>query len=187
MSVPARSGLTLENVYAMPDDGRRYEILDGELFVTPSAGVRHQYVVMRVSSAIHRWAEEHGGQVYPGANIDFADDTHLEPDVVYTASDDLSGLALQEVPLLVVEVSSPATRRFDTGRKKDRYGAEGIPELWFVDLDADEIHQYLAPHADAHRYDTPRIHGRGTRFTSPTLPGLGIAVHDVLGPRPEDT
>lgn len=85
-------------------------------------------------------------------------------------------------PAVVVEVSSPSTRRTDLVRKRRVFEREGCAEFWFVDLDADRVEVYrLADGA----YGQPLIAERGAVLTSPQLPGLTLAVDDVLGP-PED-
>jgi Uma2 family endonuclease len=166
---------TLADIYAFPDDGRRYEIIDGVLHVTPLARRRHQRVVMRLSYHLEGWAEEHGGTVYPGVNVDLADDTHLEPDAVYSTSEDTTGLAFTHAPELVVEVSSPSTKSYDLGAKKARYVAEGVVEFWFVDLDQDTVTRFT-------RAGDETRHARGEQVRTPLLPGLVLDVDDLLGP-----
>ncbi len=68
---------TLAEIYDFPDDGKRYEIIDGVLHVTPEARLRHQWVIGRLTTRFTLWVEEHGGSVFPGCNVDFAIDTHL--------------------------------------------------------------------------------------------------------------
>jgi Uma2 family endonuclease len=179
MAVDTTRRYTLAEVYEFPDDGHRYELLDGVLHVAPLARRRHQWVVFRITYRLGQWVEVHGGTVYPGVNVDLSDDTHLEPDVAYSASEDTSGLAFTEAPELIVEVSSASTKRFDLGAKKDRYAGEGTRELWFVDLDDDVVLQFaLGPDR---RFGPPRTHARGDRFASALFPGLVLDVDDLLG------
>jgi Uma2 family endonuclease len=182
MSTQAQTGLTYADLDHFPDDGRRYELVDGQLFVSPLARRRHQWVVTRLAHRLMAWTDVHGGTVYAGVNVDLADDTHLEPDVGFARSQDTSGLGFERPPDLVVEVSSPSTRSFDLGEKKDRYAADGAEEFWFVDLDADVVQRFVRR---AGRYDAPREHRRGEALTSELLPGLVLDVDDLLGP-PED-
>lgn len=180
MPVDTTRRYTVAEIYDFPDDGHRYELLDGVLHVTPLARRRHQFVVGQITNRIWQWTQEHGGIVYPGVNVDLSDDTHLEPDVAYSTSEDTSGLAFTEAPELIVEVSSPSNKRFDLGAQKDGYAAEGTPEFWFVDLDADVILQFRL--AGRGRHGEPVVHRRGDTFTSPELPALLLAVDDLLGP-----
>ena len=176
MSVDLTRTYRTADVYRFPFDGHRYELLDGELHVTPLARRRHQDVVGRVYRRLAEHADAHGGRAYPGVNVDLDDGTHLEPDVAYARSEDTGGLAFDAVPELVVEVSSPSTRRFDLGAKRERYAAGGVLELWYVELEDDEVLRF--PHG---RGD-PLVHRRGERCTSPVLPGTVLDVDDLLGP-----
>lgn len=176
MGVDVSRRWKVAEVYELPPDSQRYELLDGVLYVTPAARRRHQRVVMRIAYRLEGYTEAHGGTVYPRVNVDLSDDTHLEPDVVYSRSEDTSGLAFDRPPELVVEVSSPSTRRFDLGAKRERYARDGVEEFWFCDLARDEVLQYLGGAGQ------PLTHRRGDRFTTPLLPGLQFDVEDLLGP-----
>lgn len=181
MAIDVTRRYTVADLYEMFPEGstrERIELVDGVMYVTPTARVRHQWVVGRFTYRIARWTEEHGGEVYPGANYDIGDDTHLEPDVVYTTNEDTSGLALPQTPDLVVEVSSPSTRRHDVGVKKDRYARAGTPEFWFADLVDDQVLRSVLVGA---RYGDPEVYGRGDEFTTPLFPGLVFDVDDLLG------
>ena len=181
MAVPIREGLTRVDLEALPDDGRRYELLDGRLFVTPLARRRHQWVVTQLAYRLKQWTEEHGGTVYAGVNVDLADDTHLEPDVVFSYDEDLSGEGFVDAPELVIEVSSPSTRGFDLGEKKDRYAAAGCEEFWFVDLDREQL---LVFRRRGEGFGAPAVHHRADVVTTPLLEGLQLDVDDALGPAP---
>ena len=176
MSVDLTRRYRTADVYRFPADGRRYELLDGALHVTPLARRRHQDVVGRVFRRLAEHADTHGGRAYPGVNVDLDDATHLEPDVAYARSEDTSGLGFDAAPELVVEVSSPSTRRFDLGAKRERYATGGVLEVWYVDLEADEVLRFRGGAGE------PVVHRRGERFTSPVLPGTVFDVDDLLGP-----
>ena len=180
MGIDTTRQYTVAQVYEFPGDGCRYEVLDGVLQVTPLARRRHQRVVLQVAYRLLQWTEQHGGTVYPGVNVDLDDRTHLEPDVAYSRSEDTSGLAFTEPPDLIVEVSSPSTKHFDRGPKKDRYALRGAAGFWFVDLDADVVEQYVLS-ADGPQ-EPPSVHRRGTTFTSALFSALILDVDDLLGP-----
>ncbi|MGH8930330.1 MAG: Uma2 family endonuclease [Egibacteraceae bacterium] len=171
---------TFDDLWDFPEDGQRRELVDGVLYVTPLARVRHQRVVFRLVFHIGRWTERHGGEVFPGCNVDPALDTHFEPDVVFVRPGREVGdvLSLTEPPDLVVEVSSPSTKRYDLGVKRDRYGQFGIPEYWFVDLDRDVI--LVSMLADG-GYGETVIYRRGGVIQTMLMPGLEIKVDDILG------
>lgn len=161
-----------------PDDGRRYELIDGELLVSPMARRRHQRVITRIAARIQQWIDGSGhGIIYAGVNVELAATTHLEPDVAWSSSEDDSGLGFELTPEFIVEVASPSTRGFDRGVKKDRYAATGCRELWLVDLATDEIEQYEVVDGAA---GAPVVHGRGGSFTSVACSGASFSVDDLL-------
>jgi Uma2 family endonuclease len=173
LSVPGP--LTRADLDRFPDDGRRYELIDGALLVSPMARPRHQRVVMRLATELELWSRVNGGATYPGVNVDLDDRTHLEPDVAW-APDEYSGDGWSiDPPTLVVEVSSPSTRAFDRGIKRATYLAAGVVELWLVDLERDVIERHTADRAE------PVVHSRGEDVTTPLLPGFRVAVDAVLG------
>jgi Uma2 family endonuclease len=176
------TGLTYEDLQRFPDDNLRREIIDGELFVTPSPGSRHQDAVTELLVRLWQYAKEHGGKAQPGPrDVVFTDTTVLEPDVLFVSAEHLDRSEERYVrgaPDLVVEVSSPSTHRTDQTRKLEVYQRYGVPEYWFVDLDGDRI---LVHRLEGARYAGPRVFGRGEALTSPLLPGLSIPIDDVLG------
>lgn len=159
-----------------PDDGHRRELVDGHLLVSPLARVRHQAAVLRIARALASWADDHGGAVYPGVNVDLSKHTHLEPDVVWTSDTDESRQSLDLTPEIIVEVGSPSTHRYDRGIKRERYLASGAREVWLVDLEREEV--------EVHRSATeePTVLRRGDTLTTPVLPGFAASVDDLLGP-----
>lgn len=172
-------GYSLSDLWELPDDGRRRELVGGVLYVTPRPRTRHQQVVLRLGCRLLEWADVHGGQVFPGVNVDPDEATHFEPDVAVLRPgrevDDV--LSLTRPPDLVVEVSSPSTRDYDLGVKRERYVAAGASEFWFVDLEADQV---LVWTASGGGYGPPAVHDRREVVTPDLLPGLAVDVDDVL-------
>jgi Uma2 family endonuclease len=185
MEAPGAARLTYEDLQRFPDDNLRRELIDGELIVTLAPILRHQEVVMRLAARLLDYVDEHGGKVYPApTDVFFVDDTVLEPDVVLVRGEHLNRLEVRFVrgaPDLVVEVSSPSTRRLDVVRKRAVYERFAVPEFWFVDLDADRVEVYRLREGT---YPTPRLLERRDRLTSPQLPGWSVLVDDVVGPWP---
>ncbi len=171
---------TIDDLWGFPDDGKRRELIDGVLYVSPLARLRHQWIVGNLSLEFGLWVKGHGGAVFPGANVDFAPDTHLEPDVVFLRPEHATteGLSLTEPPDVVVEVSSPSTRRYDLVTKRAALERQRVPEYWFVDLDADEVHVHVL---SGDGYGDPAVYRRGEVITTAQAPGLAIAVDEVLG------
>ena len=143
-----RAGLTYADYVALPDDGRRYEILAGELAVTPAPGRRHQEVVGELFSVLHGHVKAHRlGQVFVSPFDVILDDTTIvQPDIVYVAIDRLaivSDRGVEGAPSLVVEVVSPSTRQRDREAKRVLYARRGIQHFWIADPEARSIDAYV--------------------------------------------
>jgi Uma2 family endonuclease len=121
---------------SMPDDGQRYELVDGALHVSPSPVPRHQIAVLALTTLLdHRVVS--GLLVLPGpVDVMVADDTVLVPDLVVAAVDAVGVTRLVAPPRVVVEVLSPSTRRFDRLVKAGLYAEHGID--WYLLVDPDE-------------------------------------------------
>jgi len=148
MGMPAQhTHWTAEMVRALPDDGKRYEVLDGELFVSPAPSLRHQAVLARLYDRIRPYIGEHrfGWIWWSPADIEFAPDRLVQPDLFVVPElgrgepatwRDITAL------LLVIEALSPSTARSDRGQKRIVYQDERIPEYWIVDTDAELVERW---------------------------------------------
>jgi Uma2 family endonuclease len=152
-SVPLR--WTPELVQSLPADGNRYECLDGVLLVTPSPGLTHQRVLMRLTYVIAPYVQRHAlGELFNvAADLQLGDEALLQPDLFVIAADHPPMAAWEDVSrlLLAVEVISPSSRRFDRREKRRYYLSHGVPDYWTVDLDGMAIERW---HADR---DTPDV------------------------------
>jgi Uma2 family endonuclease len=163
MAAPVETGLTVDDLARYErDDGRRYELIDGALYVSPAPLLRHQRVALRIARRLLEYAETHGGEAFAGANVSLSDRDLVIPDAVLCSADTLSRmrseLAVDVPPDLVVEVCSPSTRRYDLVTKRAHYERVEVPEYWFVDLDADRVEVYRLAGG---RYGPPAIGERG--------------------------
>jgi Uma2 family endonuclease len=133
--LPWGAPLTYDDLQSMPDDGRRHELVDGVLIVTPAPKVAHQRVVTRLLVLLDAAARD-GVEVFT-APMDYivSERTVLQPDLLVVRSVDLGEDNLQRTPLLVVEVASPSTRRIDQGTKRLAFEGAGVPSYWLVDPD----------------------------------------------------
>jgi Uma2 family endonuclease len=133
LGLPSGALLSYEDLRGLPDDGRRYELFDGALVVTPAPGVRHQVVV----GALYRrlWPARPPGTTVLVSPVDFvpAPDTVLQPDVVVVDQEEADQPRLTRTPLLVVEVVSPSSRSLDLGAKRYAYAAAGVAHYWVLD------------------------------------------------------
>ena len=136
--------LGYDDYAALPDDGRRYEVLDGVLVVSPAPVPWHQTVSRRIQFALYAQLELTGcGEIYD-APIDVILSPHdiLQPDLVYVRADQaalVTHRAIEGPPALVVEVLSPSTRRRDLRDKRAIYERCGVERYWVVDPEAGRI------------------------------------------------
>jgi Uma2 family endonuclease len=169
--------LTYEDYAALPNDGRRYEIHDGELSVTPTPTFRHQQVVARLLGMLRTHVEARDlGEVVPAPiTVVLADTTIVEPDIVFIARERMSIVSargtIDGAPTLAVEILSPSTARNDRGTKRQLFERYGVPYYWIVDHDACTI--------DVHRavdgaYDAPVRFDGDALADLPPFPGLRL-------------
>ena len=138
-TLPFGRPLTRADLELMPDDGHRYELLDGVLVVTPAPGLAHQRAVARLHLALaHACTREYEVLFAPFAVV-LADDTELQPDLLVARRTDLTARDLPAAPALAVEVLSRSTRRFDLLSKRSRYEAARTAAYWAVDPDEPSI------------------------------------------------
>jgi Uma2 family endonuclease len=137
----ASGGWTAEAIAAIPDNGLRYELSDGNLLVTPPPSVRHALTQDRLTAVLKRAAPPHVVVIDAGIGVGIGA-SYFIPDVVVLQAAALKSTKDLLHPadvLLVVEVLSPTTRRVDLGLKREAYSAAGIPDYWIVDRDAREV------------------------------------------------
>jgi Uma2 family endonuclease len=128
---------TIEDLDRMPDDGHRYELLDGTLIVSPAPGPPHQRVAVVLTHILESACPEEL-VVFPNVNVRLAAASALEPDAVVARPSDVSGARLVRTPLLVAEILSPDSALRDLSLKKVAYERFGVPSYWVVDPDLDQ-------------------------------------------------
>ena len=138
---------TVDMVHALPDDGKRYEIIDGELFVTPAPSFDHQRAVLRLAIRLETYLlPQRLGEVFVAPlDVILSPRTLVQPDVlVLPLYRGRLARTREEAgkPLLTVEILSPGSARTDRVRKRALYQREGVPEYWIVDLDARVIERW---------------------------------------------
>jgi Uma2 family endonuclease len=130
---------TVEQVQALPADGNRYELVWGELLVTPAPRLAHQRVVFRLARLIADYCDAHqlGEAFGVAADISWSADTLVQPDIFVIAREEAGARDWQSVRTLrlVVEVLSPSTARQDRFQKRRLYQARGVADIWLVDID----------------------------------------------------
>jgi Uma2 family endonuclease len=115
----------------MPDDGRRYELMDGVLVVSPRPGNPHQEVAAELLGLLRSRCPA-GLRALPEPAVRIAPDTELDPDLVVIRREQINEPKCTEPPLLVVEIRSPSTALIDLNRKKAAYERFGVESYWVV-------------------------------------------------------
>jgi Uma2 family endonuclease len=146
MAMPTmRRHWTVEDLLDLPDDGNRYEVLDGELLVTPAPSLDHQRAVSALSRILADYLAGNrlGEAIISPADVTFSPRCLVQPDVFVIPFADMGRKASRFVDvgrlLLAVEILSPSTARADRVKKRHVYREEAVPEYWVVDLDARTI------------------------------------------------
>ena len=118
----------------LPDDGNRYEVVDGRLFVTPAPSAVHQQIVAWLSARITPFVVANGvGVVHQSPSVMVKDDSQVEPDLMVLPNGVFIDWSRAPTPILVVEVLSRSTRRRDLNEKRDFYIGRAVEEYWVVD------------------------------------------------------
>lgn len=185
MRVPSPVKMTIADLDRLPDDGNRYELIDGELFVTASPFEPHQRVQLRFSRKLDEFAEEHDlGRVYtapfdvyltlPGAT----GQTRVQPDILFVSKERLHIIPdwVRGAPDLVVEILSESTARADVFEKRDVYRAAGVTEYWIVNTNDQTVMVYRFRTAQE-----PLVLSKEDTLTTPLLPGFELPVAYIFG------
>jgi Uma2 family endonuclease len=179
----SKTALTYRDYEALPDDGRRYEIHDGGLSVTPAPTPQHQIVAANMVRVLagHVPAVAPGLLLFAPLDVILADSTIVQPDVVYLAPDRLgrvSGRGIEGAPTLGIEILSPSTRTIDRVTKTQLYAQHGLPFLWLVDPDTRTVEAFVLQHG---RYALAAAATGPAPVDLPPFTGLGL-VPDRLWP-----
>ena len=172
-----RTVLTYDDYVTLPNDGKRYEIHDGELSVTPTPTFRHQWILAELLGFLRAQVAAHDlGEVVPAPiTVVLADTSIVEPDIVYIEKARMSIVGargtIDGAPTLAVEILSPSTARIDRQTKKQLFERYGVPYYWIVDADARTIDVYRAVSG---AYGPPDSRDAGALIDVPPFSGLRI-------------
>lgn len=177
--------LSYADYAALEDDGR-YQVIEGELVMTPSPSRPHQQAIVYLVRAL----DDHARATRAGSVFVSPFDVVLraerpavvvQPDLLFVSKGRASVVTkanVQGAPDLAVEVLSPASGRLDTVRKRRLYEQYGVQEYWIVDVEADQVQVYVRS-ADG-SYGKPALYLAGDHLTSTVLPGLAVDVTELF-------
>jgi Uma2 family endonuclease len=176
---------TSADLDSLPDDGTRYEIIDGELFMSKSPHLFHARACSALHKALSIWNDKtDSGEVFEVAGLVFASDNDVIPDVMWISRDRVETALradghLHEAPELVIEVLSPgsANERRDRVAKLDLYSRSGVDEYWIVSWQTHSIDVFRRVGDKLTLAATLRD---GDVIESSLLPGFACAVSDIF-------
>lgn len=134
---------TLAELHRLPDDGNKYELVRGELFVTPAPTPLHENVLARLTEILFPYVKRHAlGSIYHPRSVLRFGGSEVEPDLMVRQPWPTASGRWEDapVPILVVEVLSDSTRRRDLRQKRDFYLDAGVAEYWVLDPEARTAH-----------------------------------------------
>ena len=174
----ANALMTYEDYVALPDDGNRYEVIEGELCLVPAPNRKHQIVILNIAVEFRNFLRSRElGHVYIAPfDVVLSSVNVLQPDVLYVSNnrlDILSDAGASGAPDLAVEVLSPSTRSRDEITKLRLYEDFGVDEYWIVDPERERVRVFRRA---GKKLDRVAELSRGETVTTPLLAGFGIVV-----------
>jgi Uma2 family endonuclease len=175
---------------AQPWDDTRYEIIDGELFVSTQPSPEHQYAAGQVTIELGTWSRQTRlGVALPAPGLIFADDDNAAPDVVWLSWQRLRAVRgedgkLHGPPELVVEVLSPGAEneRRDRDAKLKLYSRRGVDEYWILDTHRRRMEVFRRQQSDADVLRLAAVVREDDVIDSPLLPGFGVRLGELFFP-----
>ncbi|WP_419161630.1 Uma2 family endonuclease [Candidatus Palauibacter sp.] len=145
VSTMALPSITWQDVQQMPDDGNRYEAIEGDLYMTPTPTPRHQILLLRLYDALRPLLSKagHGVLLVAPVGVEFpATGEGVQPDILFVSNERrgiIQHTSLIGAPDLVIEILSPSTAGRDRSIKLRLYKRQGVREYWIVDPDENAV------------------------------------------------
>jgi Uma2 family endonuclease len=173
--------LTVGDLEGMPDDGRRYELIDGVLVVSPAPGRRHQKIAYRLYRVIEDACPPEFDVVGAPFAVRFPDDgkNELQPDVLVGHDEDFTERDLPAPPVLAVEVLSPSTAIHDVNTKKAVYERMGVGSYWVIDPEQQSLRVFELDD-EGHYQDVAKVAGDEAFDATQPFP-VRVVVRELLG------
>jgi Uma2 family endonuclease len=174
--------LTYEDYVLLPNDGKRYEILEGELTVTPAPSTKHQTASVNLLVLLSQYIKERdlGKLFHAPIDLILESTSVLQPDLLFVSKarkNIITERAIEGAPDLVVEILSPTTSRTDRVTKAQIYARHSVPAYWIVDPEREAIEIYVLE-TDGYRF-TATLQGT-TPIAAPPFTELKIVTGDVF-------
>lgn len=187
MATTSSTKYTYEDYVLLPDDGRRKEIIDGELYVTPSPVTKHQAVSRNLEFLLQLHLRDHPlGRLFDAPfDVILSDVDIVQPDIIYV-SNERAGIItdknIRGVPDLLVEIISESSRGTDEVIKRKLYERFGVPEYWIVDPVVETVKIYR-PRAAGYQRVAELSNESAETLSTPLLPEFRIPLREIFTPR----
>ena len=173
---------TYEDYLHLPDDGKRYQIIEGEVYMVPAPSPFHQHTSARLYLTLSKFITENNlGQVfYSPCDVILSEENVVQPDIFFISKERESIITeknIQGAPDLIVEVLSPYTAKIDKSLKRGLYEKFKVKEYWLVDPDSKEV-EILTLKGGS--YHSQGIFTGESTFQSPLLKGLKVNLKDIF-------
>jgi len=182
MGVEVIPKITFEEFRKFPVDGKRYELVRGEVRVTPVPATRHQAIVQNLSGNLWPFVIKNRlGEVWTAPlDVRLSEDTAFQPDLIFV-SNARAGIIQEDwiagAPDLVVEVSSPSTMTYDRATKLPIYAESGVSEFWLIDSQAKSVEVLKL---EGKKYFVDAVLAGDQILTSNLFPGWQLPLHDLF-------
>jgi Uma2 family endonuclease len=184
MVAPIQPLLTVEDLEAMPEDGNRYEVIEGELFVSKAPGLTHQSVSLTLTFILGSYLRNNPiGRIWPTPGVVFSEISGVIPDIVYVSNERRAEIASGErvtgAPDLVIEIISPgvANAQRDRVAKRQLYAKYGVKEYWLVDPARRIVETYVLRNSILQPDATYR---EQDHLASSLLPGFTCQIEEIF-------
>jgi Uma2 family endonuclease len=180
---PPQGEWTYEDYARLPDNGFRYEVIHGELYMSPASSVNHQRTVTAFIHHLTNYLIQHPvGECIPSPIDIILPDlaSPVQPDVVFISNENrdiIKDNVIEGVPSLVIEILSPGTARYDRRTKFETYAEAGIREYWLADPHSFTIEVYVLR---GQAYALLGKFNREAQAHSELLPGFILPVKEVF-------
>lgn len=177
--VPQYAGLRMqaEEYFRLANDGHRYELVNGVVILSPSPTPRHQQVMLKIAAQLSAFLEKHPvGAAYPETDVRLDENLVYRPEIVFLRTERVldNWERIRTAPDLVVEIVSPASRRYDAETKRSDYERYGVREYWLIDPDRETMTFYRL---ESGRY--VETAPKQDRLTSEAVPGFVLDLSAV--------
>jgi Uma2 family endonuclease len=185
MALKVKHLMTVDDLEALPyDEWNKYELIEGELYVSPAPGIPHQLVLNNLQFELTKYLKQNPiGRIVPGAGAEFDTYNYVIPDIVFCTHERWKTIVAKNqfnaAPDLVIEILSPGSknRSRDLKLKRDAYDKFCVPEYWVVDTWSRSVIVFRVSGNTLKEVATLR---HDDVLESPTLPGLSLKLSDVF-------